>query len=322
VRVSLPLMLMVSLALHASLAAGIALSYFHWAATPVAASPKVTTPTETVILLRSRETPALQFREPVPAKAAAARSVVTSRPAALPSPAQPLVEKALSASTVVPPPALALEANPNAHMEALPPEAVLSPSPAPHLNGADGVVFILDISGSMYEPCAGSTRLAFARETLGRQIRALKDGTPFAITLYSQCARTSGPLVAANDATREAAVRFIMRDVDCGGGTNLPAGLASAEQLHPGAIVLVSDGDLNISAVNLTTRALGILGPKGHCPGLTIVGITPRSNTGDERLLQGLADQQGGTYRAEQFENKTSLLTSASSVTKPASATP
>ena len=225
--------------------------------------------------------------------------------------------KALPAPTVTPPPALALETNPNAHLRALPPEAVLSPSPAPQLNSANGVVFILDISGSMYEPYAGSTRLALARQTMGRRIRALKDGTPFAITLYAAHARNSGPLVAANDATREAAVRFIMRDVDCGGGTNLPVGFASAQQLHPGALVLVSDGDLNISAYNLATQAGGILGPEGHCPGLTIVGIAPRVNAGADRLLQNLADTQGGSYCAQQLEGATELVTSAASVTKP-----
>jgi hypothetical protein len=310
-------MLTVSLAFHVSVAAGITLSYFHGSVIPVAASPEAAPPI--VMVLHSEETPALPFRQPALAKPAI-RIIALTSPAALPSPAQPLVGKARPA--VTPPPALALEANPNAHIQALPPEAVLSPSPAPHLNGAGGVVFLLDISGSMYEPFAGSTRLAFARETMSRQIRALKNGTPFAITLYALSARASGPLVAANDATREAAVRFIMRDADCGGGTNLPAGLASAEQLHPGALVLVSDGDLNTTAFNLAAKARDILGPEGHCPNLTIVGIAPRANTGDERLLQGLADQQGGTYYVEQFESDPSLLTSASSVAKPASATP
>jgi hypothetical protein len=117
-------------------------------------------------------------------------------------------------------------------------------------------------------------------------------------------------------------VRFIMRDADCGGGTNLPAGFASAQQLHAGTLVLVSDGDLNISAFNLASRARAILGPQGHCPGLNIVGIAPRPTTGDERLLQRLADQQGGTYRAEQLGGDAGLVTSASNVTKPASATP
>jgi Mg-chelatase subunit ChlD len=308
-------MLLASLALHVGLAMGIALFYFHGATTPVVALSEATTPAATVMLLRSEETPT--FSQAASAKPTVSRSIVMNQPAAL-----PLVEKALPAPTVMPPPALALEANPNAHIQALPPEAVLSPNRAPHLNSANGVVFILDISGSMYEPYAGSTRLAFARQTLCRQIRALKDGTPFAITLYAQRACASGPLVAANNATRAAAVRFVMRDVDCGGGTNLPAGLATAQQLHPGALVLATDGDLNTTAFNLMSQALDILGPEGHCPGLTIVGIAPRANTRDERLLQGLADQQGGTYCAEQFEDNTELVTSASGAIKPASATP
>lgn len=308
-------MLIISLALHVSVATGIGLSYLWTAAMPTTASSDATMPA--VMLLHSQETPNLHSRPPASAKSAA-RTIATSLPATVPSPAQPITEKALTALARPPAP----ETNPNSHVRTLPPEAILSPNPAPHLNGADGVVFILDISGSMYEPYAGSTRLTFARETLSRRIGALKDGTPFAVTLYAQNAYTSGPLVAANDATREAAVRFIMQDVDCGGGTNLPAGLASAEQLHAGAFVLVSDGDLNISATSLTTKADGILGPKGHCPELTIVGIAPRSNTRDERLLQGLADQQGGTYLAEQFEGQTSLITSASSAIKPTSVTP
>lgn len=310
-------MLLVSLALHVSVAVGIVLIFFHGTTPSETASSKETTPT--VMLLGSEETPAVPFHK-LSSTRPAARAIAASSPAALPLLAKPLIEKTPPA--VQPGQTLAQEANPNAHVKALPPEAVLSPNPAPHLNSTGGVVFILDISGSMYEPYAGSTRLAFARQALSRQIRALKDGTPFAITFYALSACNSGPLVAANDATREAAVRFIMRDVDCGGGTNLPAGLASAEQLHPGSLVLVSDGDLNISEMNLASKALGILGPKGDCPNLTIVGIAPRPNEDADRLLQELADQQGGTYRAEQFEGGPPLLTSAAGVIKPASAAP
>jgi hypothetical protein len=219
------------------------------------------------------------------------------------------------------PPSFALEANPNAHVRPLAPDAILCPNPAPHLNGAAAIVFILDISGSMYEPYAGSTRIALARENLSRQIRALKDGTPFAVTLYALSACTSGPLVAASDATREAAVRFVMRDVDCGGGTNLPAGLTAAEQLHPGSLVLVTDGDLNMPAYVLSAKLRDILGSAGHGPALAIVGIAPREGQRAERLLQGLAEQQGGIYAAAQLGASTELVTSAVSVIKPASAT-
>jgi hypothetical protein len=278
-RATLPLMFAVSLAVHVMLAGGAALSGYHFAP-PKSAERADENPTLT--LIRPAPLPVRPLSAPAIVKAVDFHPVVMSQPAALPAisatpravAAPALIEKGLSVLTKTAP---VTEPNPNAHLPKVAPEAVLSPVPPPNLDGTRGVVFILDISGSMYEPYAGSTRLAFARQTLSRQIRALKDGTPFAVTLYALRARNSGPLVAANDATREAAVRFIMRDVDCGGGTNLPAGLASAQQLHPGALVLATDGDLNISAFRLAARASDILGPQGHGPGLTIVGIAPRS---------------------------------------------
>jgi hypothetical protein len=301
VRLGFPLMLIISLAIHGGVALGIALTCFHSAAASIAASPEVK-PTS-LILLRSKETPDSQpLSDPV-----AANPILVSAP--VPSPAQPVTEKKAIVA-VAPPVSLALEVNPNAHIPALPPEAILSPNTAPQLNGKDRVVFVLDISGSMYEPYAGSTRLAFARQELSRRIRALADGTPFAITVYAERARNSGPLVAASDATRDAAVRFIMEDMDCGGGTNLPAALDSAQQLAAGTIVLVSDGDLNISQIDLKMKARDILGPEGQGPALTIVGISPRPNTEAKKLLEALADQQGGTYYKAQLEGESGLLTS------------
>ena len=308
-------MLIASFALHVVVAGGIVLAYFHRVAAPAMVSSEATAPP--VLLLRSEAMPDAQ--PPVPSRLVPVRSVVTSQPIALPLPAPPMVEKALAVA--IQPASLALEANPNAHVRALPPEAVLSPNPAPHLNGAKGVVFILDVSGSMYEPYAGSTRLAYARETMSERILALKDGTPFAVTLYAENACTSGPLVAANDATRAAAVRFIRRDVDCGGGTNLPAGLTSAGRLHTGSLVLVSDGDLNISEIKLMAQLREILGPVGHGPALTVIGISPRPNTGADHLLQDLADQQGGSYQYEEADEDPSLVTSASSAIKPGTGT-
>jgi Mg-chelatase subunit ChlD len=177
------------------------------------------------------------------------------------------------------------------------------------LNSREGIVFVLDVSGSMYEPYAGSTRLMLARQELARQIRSLKDGTPFAITIYAQTAHNSGPLVAASGATREAAIHLIMEDFDCGGGTNLPAGFASAQELHAGRIVLVSDGDLNMNQADLLANTRRLLGVPGQCPTLSVIAISPRSTTDAERLLQGIADQQNGSYSVEQADHKTALLT-------------
>jgi Mg-chelatase subunit ChlD len=306
-------MITLSVALHVGIATGIALTYLRGTATLTSTSSAAATPA--VILLRSQE-----MAGPGKVAMAEAQAPASSR---LKS-ALPLLPPALSQATTIAAPArtVALEANPNAHLRALPPDAVLCPTPAPILDSSAGVVFILDISGSMYEPYAGSTRLALAREELSRRIRALKDGTPFALVLYAQNARKSGPLVAANDATRDAAVRFVLRDLDCGGGTNLPAGLALAQQLHAGNLIVATDGDLNVSASNLMPRVQDILGSGASCPSLLVIGVGPRPNTGAEQLLQGLTDQQGGTYLAEQFAGNTLLLTSVSSPSKPIAATP
>jgi len=312
VRVSLPLMLTVSLALHGGVATGMALRHFH-SLTPTAQVAPFT-PATTLILLTSESTPDLH--QPAASTATMAHSVAASRATPFPSPPPPTA-KSISTPTTIPPASLALEANPNAHIRSVPSASVLSPNPAPHLNGHDGVVFILDISGSMYEPFAGSTRLAFAREVLSRQIRELKDGTPFAITVYAQTARNSGPLVAASNATREAAIRFIREDFDCGGGTDLPTGLASAMKLGMGNLVLVSDGDLNTTLATLIDKARSILNPANHGPALTVVGISPRPDSDAVSLLHSLADQTGGRYSEAWLQKEEWLSASRSTSSTP-----
>ncbi len=172
-------------------------------------------------------------------------------------------------------------------------EAILAGRGGPHLTG--GVVFLLDISGSMYEPYAGVTRLALARKFIDRQIAALPNGMPFSIALYGETTMSAGPLVPANETTRAAAIQYLAEDYDCGGGTNLPAGLDVAERLRPSSIILVTDGDLNIADAKLMQEARRILGQPG--PQLSVFGIAPRDNTGDEQLLEDLVRQQSGTYQ-------------------------
>jgi hypothetical protein len=198
-----------------------------------------------------------------------------------PSHAAPAVAKALPKPQPIP-------------VRAVDPDTVLAGGGGPHLNG--GVVFILDISGSMYEAYGGATRLALARKFLDRQIAALPDGTPFAITLYGETTRSSGPLVPANRMTRVAAAHYLGEDYDLGGGTNLPAGLDAAEALRPAGVVIVTDGDLNIADSKLMSEARRILGQPG--PQMAIFAVAPRRGTGDAELLQELARQQIGTYQA------------------------
>jgi VWA domain-containing protein len=212
-----------------------------------------------------------------------------------------------------PPPALALKDQSLAHLRSA---DLLNPGSPPKINSGEGIVFILDVSGSMYEPFSGATRLAFSRQVLAQRIHALRDGVPFALIVYGESAQRSGPLVPANDGTREAAIHFLARDYDLGGGTNLPSGLVLAAELDMGSIVIVTDGDLNEKDEELLPQVRRILGPAGESPALTIIGIAPRSGTDDDYILQELAAQQGGTYVIAKLAGAPDLLTT----TKPENA--
>jgi hypothetical protein len=198
---------------------------------------------------------------------------------------RPAVPVAAATKPPLPPPSLQRPPSP---------ESILSPNGVHHLEG--GVVFVLDISGSMYEAYAGSNRLTLARRILDREIGSLPNGTPFAVALYGETTRRSGPLVEASDTTRDAAVRYLAEDFNCGGGTNLPAGLDTAAELHPDSLVVVTDGDLNIADKQLMSEARRILGKPG--PNLSVIGVAPRAKTEDEQLLRDLVRHQAGTYQA------------------------
>jgi hypothetical protein len=291
VRAPFLYVLAASLAVHGLLAGSVALSS-SWGSRPMLPPRVEKAPTMSLI-----------YPKPQPVKPSSAPSVAKPKPVVASSaPVAPVVPTPshLEATSVEKPALSKAEANPNAQLPPPSPDAVLRPVPAPRLDGTKGVVFVLDVSGSMYEPYGGATRLAFARQDINRRVQALPDGTPFAVVLYAKTACASGPLVEANAATREAAVRFIMRDVNCNGGTNLPAGLAAARALNTGALVLVTDGDLNISCTELMLQAQKILGEAGTCPSMLILGIAPRTDTTAEHLLQDLAGLERGTYTFEE----------------------
>jgi hypothetical protein len=268
-------MLSLSLALHAGILASAALFDLHSPGTSSAALN--TSPPTSMVLLPAQSMP---YHAPPTQKAVQVLTQLPVRHEDTPKPGVAV-----------------LPSKPSPAHRTPSPELILNPPHAPHLNPSGGIVFLLDVSGSMYEPFAGATRIAFAREALAQRIRALANGTPFAITVYAETAHTSGPLVAASDATRDAAIRFINEDFSYGGGTDLPAGLASAQALPPGNFVLVTDGDLNIGTTDLLGKAATILGTAGQT--LSVIGISPRPDTDAETQLHALADQEGGSYSEE-----------------------
>ena len=297
-RAGWPQLIFISTALHVIVGAAILLpSLGYKIGTPANAAPA---PTTVTFLLRSEPSTA-----PVVVAASSARPSPVPKHNGLPVLASKSRTAGSSSADVA---ALALKDRAVSRLRSAS-VSVLHPSVPPSVDPRAGVVFVLDISGSMYESYAGSTRLALARGLLAQRIRDLRDGTPFAVTVYGESARRSGPLVPANAQTRAAAIAYLYQEYDCGGGTNLPVGLALAEELQMGAVVLATDGDLNMTAAELLPDVHRILGGNGTAPSFTVLAVGPRANTDAEKLLQELADQQGGTYQCLQGGSMTAANT-------------
>jgi len=281
-RMGLPLMLGLSLALHLTVGLAVVVSHLHSSGRGSAFAPEQSPSTSLIFTVRAKSS---LDRQSLLSDNLRAETDSTAGA----DPLSPFPEIAMHK----PAPALALKNSAQPHVR-WSSDSVLAPASAPHVNSREGLVFVLDVSGSMYEPYQGATRLAFARRILEDRVRALKNGTPFSIVVYGERTRRSGPLVPANDATREAALHFIDRDYDCGGGTDLPAGLISAAELNMGSILLVTDGDLNAKEEELLPKARDILGGGAS---LAVIGIGPRPKTDAREILQDLAHQEDGTYQ-------------------------
>jgi Mg-chelatase subunit ChlD len=280
-----PHLILISAALHAT----VLLGFFALAAPASAPLPSSNENAATSTL-------SLQLRQEVIRPHVAASKAVSHEKAT--AHGVPVVKTEVAeAPTPAQPDSFALKDQSQAHIRVMN-NPILSPTPPPAVNPSDGVVFILDISGSMYEPYAGSTRLAIARGLLTDRLNALKDGTPFAIVVYGETARRSGPLVPVTAATRAAATAYANQEFDCGGGTNLPSGLGLAAELHAGSLILFTDGDLNIRRSDLMVQAAELLGERGRCPDLSILEIAPRPETPAKALLEALAEEEGGTCQA------------------------
>jgi hypothetical protein len=296
-RMGLPQMLGLSLAVH--LAVGLAVVSSHaFSSGKAAFSPEPAPSTSLIFTVRTKPAPDRQEQ-----LSDNLRAESDTSPGAVADPLSPFPAIPVRAPAEVP--AVALKSSSVVQMR-----SPLDPAAAPSVDGRTGIVFVLDISGSMYEPYAGATRLAFARQILAQRVRALKEGTPFSIVVYGETTRRSGPLVPADDSTRAAAIAFLNHDYDCGGGTDLPRGLISAEELHMGSVLLVTDGDLNANSNVLLPKVRDILDGGAS---LAVIGIGPRSNTDANDLLQALADQEEGTYQPVLKGDPTDLLTSAKS---------
>lgn len=168
--------------------------------------------------------------------------------------------------------------------------AISIPKPSGH-----SIVFLLDVSGSMYEETEeGMTRNTAARRILNDLVNALPDREKFTIVYYAESAVVASPLLQATCSGKEEAGRYVAQEVSCGGATNFPAGLLAACELHPSRIVVLTDGDLNMGYSDIVQNCESAV--THGLPAITFLGIHPRIAHSDQELLEQLADRLDGSY--------------------------
>lgn len=236
----------------------------------------------------------------VPSTVIRTESSDPSNPTPAPAPATP-------APTAPPAPARPSPAQPgaapaNSSAGSRPPRIV--PRGTPSVFGiathAPRVVFVVDVSGSMYETVpGGGTRLSAALDQVAGAVEDLEPGREFNIVLFAGSTLWfAGRPVPADEDVKHAALQFLRDDHDLDGVTDLGAGIVDALSQQPGEIILVTDGLPNTRLDTLFAEVADTQERIGRPARIHAVGCCVSAGGGAEAFLQRLCAAHRGTYRA------------------------
>jgi hypothetical protein len=159
------------------------------------------------------------------------------------------------------------------------------------------IVFIIDVSGSMYEKTGTTTRMARVFHELEQTIWSLAPDQKFNIVLFATTVVPLAPApVNATEENKRLSVEFLDSDVDCGGTTNMGRGLAMALSMKPDMIMLLTDGEADNGPESIKSQ-VDLLRRK-FCPAVRIcsVGFYLEGGSVPEQLLQDLSGSANGEY--------------------------
>jgi hypothetical protein len=179
---------------------------------------------------------------------------------------------------------------------------------------AKSVVYVLDFSSSMAE--AANLRANALKVELERSIKALPEGAAFTVILFgrsplpgesavrredgSEIWRTAWPmppegaLVKATPSNRQLAISWIRRQQPDPGGNSWPwDSMQMALSLRPEAIFFLTDGALGDYGLFELMDEIR----KGNADKQTRIHTVALGSPGDVASLQGIAADNGGSYR-------------------------
>lgn len=163
------------------------------------------------------------------------------------------------------------------------------------LPSGQSVVFLLDQSGSMFEPVAGTTRARLAMGQLFKWLDLVGNDNLFNIVLYARKVLTFQPTpITVSPTERKNARNFLRSENDCGGTTEFLAGLEAALNNKPDTILIITDGDLNLAPYVVLRGARELRQRLSPSTRINVLGVYVRPATGAADTLARLARENDG----------------------------
>ncbi|MDD5260875.1 MAG: VWA domain-containing protein [Methylacidiphilales bacterium] len=159
------------------------------------------------------------------------------------------------------------------------------------------VIFVIDVSGSMYEKTGPVTRLKRTFDEIKQSVATLAPEQRFDIVLFaSRVASMSEKPLPATQENKIRAIRFLNSDVDVGGTTDLGAGLSTALGMSPDIVLLLTDGEANTGSTTILAETRYLR--RKFCPNVEIdaVGFYLETGSVPEKLLLSLTNETKGAY--------------------------
>lgn len=162
---------------------------------------------------------------------------------------------------------------------------------------AQRVVYLLDISGSMWRRIDARTRYEVAREEVRRSIRSLPEHVEFNIIVFADRAEGMAPEpIAATVKGKQQAEDFLSRIPNMAGVTDLVAGFNLAFAMHPDSVFLLTDGVANVPEWQILERLRDLQKQQETATRLYAVGMAPMQNSEGDQLLRKLTRAHGGSF--------------------------
>ncbi len=157
------------------------------------------------------------------------------------------------------------------------------------------LVFLLDVSGSMYS----ANKLGLVKSSIKMLGKQLGSRDSVSIVVY---AGASGVVLEPTPGDRYPDIAYALDQLKAGGSTNGEAGIALAYQLAEKAykkgginrVILATDGDFNVGVANVETLKDMVARQRESGIALTTLGFG-QGNYNDE-LMESLADIGNGSY--------------------------